>query len=394
MKELKRLFKSLDSDGNGMLTRSEIEEVFNTGESDIAVLQQFGLDPVEVFDMMVPEDDDDAEISITEFVDTLSEVMESGLEMKRLEKGMKEVKSLLADVGAPMRTEKLRMLMGVNNGGTNAIARSIAARNFMSGEAAGRSTSMASRGRRARKSNGGAHRSGISASGSGQEGDDAGSDGAGFRPVYSSATSGNEMPDWAREMMQELREIRHTLIPIALQHGADFTVLSQDVQHGLDSSRPFAKVPGSPCDGRFAKSGSDSCIASVPSKPLLIEIPDVGARGPWRGNSNEGHPNAAGFKANNLPHGQDRQEQFLPGLNGATRPPCLSVDVLDDYSCPSVYVKTPKADHSPSGVNMALPSIRESRGRVPNNAVSGRSTPSGSALTNTLANAKRRREAL
>eukprot|EP00971_Amphidinium_carterae_P045670 898592-Amphidinium_carterae.1 len=35
------------------------------------------------------------------------------------------------------------------------------------------------------------------------------------------------------------------------------------------------------------------------------------------------------------------QEQFLPGLNGATRPPCLSVDVLDDYSCPSRDAATP-----------------------------------------------------
>eukprot|EP00971_Amphidinium_carterae_P109245 2163420-Amphidinium_carterae.1 len=42
-----------------------------------------------------------------------------------------------------------------------------------------------------------------------QEGDDAGSDGAGFRPVYSSATSGNEMPDWVSHKCMSTMQPRH-----------------------------------------------------------------------------------------------------------------------------------------------------------------------------------------
>mmetsp|Transcript_19063 Transcript_19063/g.44533 ORF Transcript_19063/g.44533 Transcript_19063/m.44533 type:complete len:755 (-) Transcript_19063:56-2320(-) len=201
MKELKRVFRSLDADGDGKLTREEIEEVLNVddGQED-TVLRTFGVDPLEVYDMLSPTD---TGLDIVEFCDTLHEVMESGLELKRLEKNVMEVKALLVSLDSEKRhlahDAKTNIVSSILS---HKVARHSAGAHGFSSEGARSQRSMQS------STNGHWNKySSSRAPGGSQDSADLNSH---HYLSQSSATAHDkeQAPQWARDMAEELYHLR------------------------------------------------------------------------------------------------------------------------------------------------------------------------------------------
>jgi len=97
VKDLRKIFQRLDTDGSGKVSTEEIQEV---EQEDLARLAEFMAiqDPVEIFNAL--DVDESGEIDIDEFCDGIWEVVisEAPLEMKRMEKQVENMQTVVKQI--------------------------------------------------------------------------------------------------------------------------------------------------------------------------------------------------------------------------------------------------------------------------------------------------------